>query len=798
MFRNYFLIAWRAALRDKSYTVLNIVGLTIGIACSALIFLFVFDELTYDRSHEKSANLYRLNAAYHLPNNGGFEQWAASGSAVAEILTKDFPEVKQAVRVRKLADIMMQKASSDERFYETVFAADSNFFDVFTFHFLAGNPQNALLDQHSIVVTERMAQKYFSTTDAVGKSIYLPKDSTELKITGVIENYPPNTHLKTDMIISIETLRTAMHAQLDNWWNFSYHTYVELSPGASMKTFEDKVKFVSRKYIPDQEDKSGYKQEFSVIPFSKIHLYSNLRSEIEANSKASYVYIFLIIGIFILVIACINFMNLATARSAKRAKEIGLRKVVGAFRGQLISQFLSEAFIMTSVAVVLAVVICAFAVRLMNDVTGKELEVLTNRNFWPILLIICLFVSVLAGSYPSFFLSAFKPVDTLKGNFKSSSKGNILRKALVIFQFSISIFLIAGTLVVYRHLTFLRNVDLGFNKEKIVFIPARGNSNDFRVLKDEVEKLSGIEDATLSSRVPGKEMGNNVVRIGWDEKATWSDMRFLAVDYDYIENYDLKLVEGRAFDESRPSDEMQAFILNESAVRRLGFNSAKEALGQKLWWQNRKGEVVGVLKDFHFMSANTSIEPFIMVMNTSWSVQFLSVKLEAGDPSRSISQIEKLFHSIVPGQIFEYQFLDEDFDKQYKSEEKFMNVFTFFAVVAIVIAALGLYGLALFMTELKVTELGIRKVLGATEGNLIYLLTSNFLMLVLISFIIAGPLAYYVMNEWLQQFPMRENLNIGLLIFAGVLAFTIALLTVSYQSIKAARANPIKAIRNQT
>jgi putative ABC transport system permease protein len=797
MFRNYLLIAWRAALRDKSYAVLNIVGLTIGIACSTLIFLFVFDELTYDRSHKKSANLYRLNAAYHLPNNGGFEQWAVSGSAVGEILTKDFPEVTQAVRVRKLTDLMMQKPSSDERFYETVFAADSNFFDVFSFHFLAGNSQKALLDQHSVVVTERIAQKYFGTTDAIGKSIYLPQDSSELKVTGVIENYPSNTHLKTDMIISIETLRTAMHAQLGNWWNFTYYTYVELSPGASMKTFEDKVKFVSRKYIADQEDKSGYKQEFSVIPFTKIHLYSNLRSEVEANSKASYVYIFLTIGIFILIIACINFMNLATARSAKRAKEIGLRKVVGAFRGQLISQFLSEAFIMTAVAVLLAIVVCAFAVRFMNNVTGKELDVLTNRNFWPILFIICLFVSVLAGSYPSFFLSAFKPVDTLKGNFKSSAKGNVLRKTLVIFQFSISIFLIAGTLVVYRHLAFLRNIDLGFNKEKIMFIPARGNSHDFGVLKDEVEKLSGVEGTTLSSKVPGKEMGNNVVRIGWDDKAAWSDMRFLAVDYDYISNYDLKLVEGRAFDESRPSDESQSFILNESAVRRLGFNSAKDALGQKLWWQNRKGEVIGVVKDFHFMSANTSIEPFIMLMNTSWSVQFLSIKLEAGNPLKSISQIENLFHRIVPGQIFEYQFLDEDFDKQYKNEEKFMNIFTFFAIVAIVIAALGLYGLALFMTELKVREMGIRKVLGATEGNLIYLLTSNFLMLVLISFIIAGPLAFYVMNEWLQQFPMRENLNIGLLIFAGVLAFTIALLTVSYQSIKAARANPIKAIQNQ-
>jgi putative ABC transport system permease protein len=796
MFRNYFLIAWRAALRDRSYTILNIVGLTIGIACSALIFLFVFDELTYDHNHEKSKNIYRLNAAYHLPNSGGFEQWAASGSAVGEILTKDFPEVKQVVRVRRLTDVMMEKVSSDQRYYETVFAADSNFFEVFTYHFLAGNPKEALIDQHSIVITERIAQKYFGTTDAVGKSIVLPQDSSELKVTGVIENYPSNTHLKTDMIISIETLRTAMHAQLNNWWNFSYHTYVELTPGASMKNFEDKVRFVSRKYIADQEDKSGYKQEFSVIPFNKIHLYSNLRSEIEANSKASYVYIFLIIGIFILVIGCINFMNLATARSAKRAKEIGLRKVVGAFRTQLIGQFLSEAFVMTSVAIIIAIVVCVFAVRLMNDVTGKELDVLTNRNFYTILLTICIFVSVLAGSYPSFFLSAFKPVETLKGNFKSSTKGNILRKALVIFQFSISIFLIAGTLIVYRHLGYLRNIDLGFSREKMLFIPMRGVATDFKILKDEVEKLSGIEAATLSSRVPGKEMGNNVVRKGWDEKAAWSDMRFLTVDHDYIKNYDLKLLEGRAFDESRPSDE-SAFVLNESAVRRLGFDNPKDAIMQKLWWQNRKGEVIGVVKDFHFMSANTSIEPFIMVMNTSWSVQFLSVKLEAGNPSKSISEIESIYRNLNPGQIFEYHFLDEDFDQQYKTEEKFMKVFTFFAVVAIVIAALGLYGLALFMTELKVRELGIRKVLGATEGSLIYLLTSNFLMLVTISFLIAGPLAYYVMNEWLQQFPMRENINIGLLLMAGFLAFTIALLTVSYQSVKAARANPIKAIQNQ-
>lgn len=800
MLRHYFLIALRGFRKHLSYSLLNVFGLSLGITCALIIFLFVYDELQYDLHHQKSAHIYRLNAAYHLPNNGGFEQYAVAGPAIGEILAKDYPEIKEVVRFHRMQDVVVETEGTGDRVYETFFAADSNVFRVFTFPFLVGQPERSLLDPNTVVITRRMAMKYFNREDVVGERLHLPQDSIDLKITGVISNYPSNTHLKIDFFISMETYRTIHHVFMQNWWNYSFATYLELVPGANASALAEKIQFISRQYIKDQEDGSGYRQEYSLTPFSRIHLYSNLRSEWEANSRASYVYIFLAIGIFILIIACINFMNLATARSALRAKEIGMRKVSGALRHQLIAQFFGEALFVTLLAVLVACLAVALLLPYVNTFSGKQLELLSNEFFGWALVSVTLFVAVLAGSYPSIFLSAFRPVETIKGSFKNSAKGNGLRKALVVFQFGISVFLIAGTLVVTNQLAFIRTMNLGFNKDQIVVIPTRlggQSSEQFNVVREEVVKLAGVKGATLSSRVPGKELGNNVVRLGWDDNAAWSDMRFLAVDHHFIDTYALELVAGRSFDEKFPSDVNEAFLVNESGMRRLGFKSPQEAIGQKLKWQDRNGYVIGVLKDFHFMSTNVAIEPFLVVMNKPWSLGYLSVKLSSDQIGTTINQLESLYTELLPGRIFEFSFLDQDFDRQYSSEENFSKLVSTFAVIAIAIACLGLYGLAMFMGEVRNKEVGIRKVLGASERSLLVLLTSDFMKLVAIACALAGPLVYWALGEWLTSFPYRQSINPLLLLLAGLMAFAVALITISFQAIKAARTNPVKTIARE-
>jgi putative ABC transport system permease protein len=454
---------------------------------------------------------------------------------------------------------------------------------------------------------------------------------------------------------------------------------------------------------------------------------------------------------------------------------------------------------MAVTAMLLSILLSALLLPYLNDVTGKALtlEVASNPFLWMTVGAIVLFVGLLAGSYPSLFLSGFKPTETLKGSFSTSSRGNVLRKSLVVFQFTISIMLITGTIIVFKHLTYLRNINLGFDKEQTVVIPTRSVNNalqDYTVLRDELKQEPGILGASVSYRIPGKEMGNNVVRIGWDDDAAWSDMRFVAVDEDFVSLYDIDVIEGRSFSREFPADENESFLLNESGMRRLGWTNPKVAVGQKLRWQNRKGYVVGIVNDFHFMSANVPVEPFIMVMNTNWSSAYLSVKISAGDPATRLDAIRARFESVLPDRIFEYFFLDDDFDQQYHAEERFLKVFTFFAVIAILIACLGLYGLAMFTAEQKFKEIGIRKVLGASSGSIVYLQVRDFIMLVSIAFLLSVPLSYFGMTKWLQTFPERENISPLIFVGSGVLSMIIAWITVSYQSIKASLINPVESI----
>ncbi len=494
-------------------------------------------------------------------------------------------------------------------------------------------------------------------------------------------------------------------------------------------------------------------------------------------------------------------MNLSTARSALRAREIGVRKVSGALRSHLVGQFMSEAILTVLISLVISLLVVWIGLGYINSFTGKSLQLNFLAEPWmPLSLLgIGLVVGLLSGSYPAFFLSGFKPSETLKGNFKSSAKGGALRKLLVVVQFTISIVLICGTVVIFKQLDYMKSKDLGFDESQVITIPTRYTNTarqDFETLRDILANESGILEVSLSSRVPGQQMSNNVVRKGWDDDADWSDMRYISTDEKFLELYDIELLAGRNFKEDMGTDPQEAFIMNESGLNRLGWTNPEEALGENLRWQNRRGKLVGVLSDFHFMSPNQEIEPFLMVMNGEFTPGYLSVKFQSNDASVALNTIENAFIQVMPNKVFEYEFLDEQFAMQYEADQQFMTVVTFFSILAILVACLGLLGLASFIAQLKFKEIGIRKVLGASSGQLIVLLNREFTVLIVIAMVIAIPLAWYLSDSWIQSFPYRTALNWWVFLIGGLMAMLVAWLTVAYQSYKASNINPVNAIRD--
>lgn len=800
MIRHYLIVAFRNLFKNPVYSFINIFGLSVGMACAIAIFLYVQDELTYDTNHENAENIYRLSCTYYLPNDAGQEDNATMGAGVAQHLVNDYPEILQSVRFRRHQNRIVQQSDGTE-YYETIYLADSNVFQLFTFPLIDGDASTALDEPFEIVLSREYAIKYFNRLDVVGEQLYFPEDSISFTVTGVLADIPQNTHLRFDMLASFQTLYET-ERYVEGWWNFGTYTYVELNPLSDPYEVGEKIKRISRNYIADQEESSGYYQEYFLQNLKEIHLNSDLRRELEANSKEAYVYIFSIIGLFILLIACINFMNLATARSTKRAKEIAIRKVSGAERQHLIAQFLGESILMSIIALIISVVFIFFILDAINDFTGKSLSIV-GQSSWVILggiLFFGLFIGVAAGGYPALFLSSFHPSSVLKGSIYSTARGNVLRKLLVVFQFTISVFLIGGTFATNSQLKFMRNMSLGFDKEQTIYIPTRHTNTarqEFRALKNALDNESSIMATSLSSRIPGEEMGNNVVRLGWTDDAEWSDMRYIAVDHDFIPLYDLKLTAGRAFDENRPSDVNEAFILNESGAARLGWTNPEEAIGKELGWQRRKGKVIGVLNDFHFMSANQSIEPFIVVMNGERTPGYISIKVNGDDFQESIKIVQSIFASIMPNKLFEYSFLDEDFDRQYEAEERLMSLFSIFSTIAILIACLGLYGLASFIAEVKYKEIGVRKVLGASTLQLVFMLNKEFTILVGIAMVIATPLGYLAADSWIQSFPYQTDLNFFIFLVAGLVTLAVSWITVSYQSYKAASINPVKSIASE-
>ena len=798
MLKNYLKIAVRNLIKHRTYSLINILGLAVGMTACLLIVMYVWDELSYEDQHTNADRIYRLDCKYFLPKNGGSESYAVTGPGVAPIIAPDYPEIQSVVRIRPEQDNVIQKPNSSETFYETLVFADSALFDVFTLPLAYGEAHSALNAPYTMVVSKAMALKYFGRENVVGETLVLPKDSIRFAIMGVLKDPAKPSHLHYDFIASFSTLRS-LHFRMDGWWNFNTYTFILLKPETDIVSFAEKMKGISHRYIPKQEEMSGYTQEYSLINLKNIHLDSHLRNEFSSNGKRVYVYTFFGIGILILMIACINFMNLSTARSLIRAKEVGVRKVVGAFRSQLIRQFLTESVVITFFALILCLILSELSLPWLNDLTDKHLtlNIIQNPMAMATILMIVTITGVGAGMYPALFLSSFAPLSVLK-SFRSSSKGALLRKSLVTFQFAVSIGLISGILLVHRQIQFMRQAELGFSKDQVVVIPMhddRSVLSRYQSFQNELEKMPEVIKTSLASKVPGKEMGNNVVRLGWDDKAPWNDMRFLSVDYDYLKLYDLKLAEGRWFDKQFTTDENEAFVINESAVSRLGFTSPAQAIGQPLQWQNKKGRVVGVLKDFHFMSLQNEIESFIAVMANGHNAEYLSIKISPDNYHGTIERIKAAYQSVFPGRVFEYNFLNEDFDKLYRADDRFNTILFIFTGLAIFVACLGLLGLISFTAQQRTKEIGIRKVMGATASNIVVLICKDFIKLVVLAMMVATPLAYYALNVWLQDFPYRTGMAVWIFPLAGLIAVVLAFFTVSFQAMKAAAANPVEALK---
>ncbi|MDN5200156.1 ABC transporter permease [Fulvivirgaceae bacterium BMA10] len=811
MFRNFLKTAIRNLAKHKFYSFINITGLAIGIACCMIIVIFVQHELSYDKHHKKADRIYRV--ASDIEFGGNHFRLAVAPAPMAEALKNDFPEVEEVVRFRSRGTYLVKR--TEENFKENnVIFADASVFDVFTLPMLYGEPSSALVEPNTVVITKSMAKKYFDKEDVVGETLIFD-DELECKITGVIEDMPSNGHFHFNFLLSMENLDESKN---QIWLSNNFQTYVTLNEGTTPKQLEEKFPLMIEKYVGPQAKnvldidfeqflEAGNSLYYYLQPLTDIHLHSDLTAELEANGSIIYVYIFSSIAFFILVIACINFMNLSTARSANRAKEVGVRKAMGSYKSQLVRQFLTESMVMSVLALLLAIVLVEFALPFFNDIAGRELksDYFETGTITVTVIFITLFVGLISGAYPAFFLSAFNPANVLKGRLQSGIKSGTLRSVLVVFQFSISIILIIGTVVIFNQLNYIQGKKLGFNKEQVLVVhDAYALGDQLNSFKNEIENHHEILSSTVSGFLPVANTNRSDMSF-WPEGAMNEDnsvsMQTWNVDHDYIQTLGMEIVLGRNFSEDILSDS-NAVIINETAAKNLGYENplnhtiqSPNVLEDGNPDPNNKHvyKIIGVVKNFHFESLRDNIGALGFFLKRSRS--FISVRFETEDVGTTLKTIEAKWKEIAPGQPFSYSFLDQRFNQIYESENRLGKIFTIFASLAIFIACLGLFGLASFTSEQRTKEIGIRKVLGATVWDVILLLSKEFSKLVLIAFALALPAAYFLKNWLLQDYAFKTNIGIGTFIFVGMFSFLMAWLTMSYQSIKAARINPTESLK---
>ncbi|MBV4359506.1 ABC transporter permease [Pinibacter aurantiacus] len=793
MIKNYLKIAFRNLWRHRVFSFINILGLTVGMTACFLIFLYVKFELSYDKFNSKAANIYRLNTDIKTPSetiNTSVTAWP-----FAPNIKREFPEVETFTRVNN-GSFLVRKGDAKFQEDNTLFA-DSTFFDVFDIKMLKGDPKKALKDMFSIVFTEDAAKKYFGNEDPIGKQVLLTGDGIPSTVTGIIQNIPENSILKGDMLVSMSTLTQHLNKGLDQQWgNFGATSFLLLKPGVDPRAMEKKFPdFIERNNGKERKESQMF-YTFTLEPLKDIYLLSTRDGNKLGNMNN--VDIFSIIAVFILLIACINFINLTTARSSERAKEVGIRKVVGAAKSQVARQFIGESVILCIIAFLLTVLLSVLLLPLFNKLAGKVVShgIFTNWQYLLLLFSAAIGIGVLAGAYPALILSSFKPVVVLKGRFATGTKGILLRKGLVIAQFSISVVLIIATLVVYSQMSYMRKRDLGFSKDQMLVVSTQGDPARF-ALKNAVNSLPNVKSTALSSSVPGS--GNpgaysEIENKKGDLQIANLDLYF--VDWNYIPQYKIKMVAGRSFSKDFGTDTTQAMVVNESVTKLLGYSSPQEAVGRKFKQWGREGKIIGVMQDFHFRSLQQPIKPLTMRIEPD-GCDLLSVNITGGNVPATLASIEKKWKEMIPNRPFSYFFMDEFFDRQYRGEERFGNLFLNFAILAIFISCLGLLGLASYSTMQRTKEIGVRKVLGASVTNITALLSSDFIKLVLIAIVIASPLAYIGMHKWLEGFAYRTSVSWWVFLLAALTAIFIALFTVSFQAIKAAVANPVKSLRSE-
>ncbi len=804
MLSNYLKIAWRLILRNKVYTAINLLGLAIGIACTVLISLYVLDELSYDRFHEKADRIVRV-VENQSDQEGNVAEMATTFGALAPVLETEFPEWESVSRLFRISPLV--SVNEEKKFQEkSFFFADSTALEVFDFEMRAGDRATALDAPFSLVITETAAKRYFGEENPMGQVLTVRDDEGEndFKITGVLKDIPGNSHIYFEFLASYATLKTTM-PWVNNWHYPPMYTYALLPPNYPPTQAEERLAAFPKKHMRADLAES---RSYELQPLTSIHLNSQREGEISANGDMTYIYVFAAIGFFILLIACINFMNLATARSINRAKEVGMRKAMGAHRGQLVKQFLSESFLMVLLAMGLALGVIALVLPGFNELAGKALEI-SYFSSWQVPVIglgILLFVGLLAGSYPAFFLSGFRPVEVLKG-LAGFQKGGAawLRKGLVIFQFAISCALIVGTTVIYSQMDFIRNKRLGFEKQHLVIIPLRDEKDQTNAesLRRELTQSPHILSAAACSGLPAKggyygfPITPKNARLDSLSMAT----NFLS-DHDYVKTMGMEIIAGRDFSEDFSTDASEAFLINEAAAKKLGWDDPiNQELTTVYHYKGRvvkTGKVIGVVKDFHQHSLHKEVDPVIMhISGATYYTNSIAVRISGQNVSDALSFMQDKWQSFNPIRPFEYSFMDEVIDTMYKKEENLGQVAGMFALLTVFIACLGLFGLAAFTTEQRLREIGIRKVLGASTGSIIRLLTSDFLKLVMVAFVLGIPLAYFMMDSWLSGFAYHVQIGVGIFVVAGAISLLIAFLTVSTQALKAARTNPADTLRSE-
>jgi len=792
MFGNYLKIAVRNIIKHKGASFLNVMGLSIGIAACILIFLYVQFELSYDRYHKNGERVFRIGQEIAYLN----ARTVATSAPLAEALVTEFPEIESAARLRNI-DESIVRLDYKGFLEKKMFWADPQVFDLFSFNFLRGDPKESLIDPFSVVISERTARKYFDREDPIGKVLTcnIRARDLEMVVTGVYRNMPPNSHFSADLMVPFETQEKIFKGILV-WGNNAYNTYVLLHQDADPKILE--TKFASTDFA---KYAGGYSlHDYFLQPMMDIHLRSQFSQEMEANGDIKTVMLFSFIALLILIIACINAMNLATARAAFRVKEVGLRKVVGAQRSQIIRQFLGESLVFTILAFIAALAIVLIVLPAFGTFVERQIQFhpFSNLPLIGMLMALIFVTGVLSGGYPAFALSSFRPVSLFRKTGSLRTKGLSLRNILVVFQFTVSIVLIICTLVAHNQLHLLRNRDMGYNREHIVVLPildARLDAN-IETIRTELKRNPNIPHASSSS-----SLLNNVrtrLDADWPGRTKEKKLSFYTVDTDheFIDLYDMKIVAGRNFSPDFPSDQNGVFLINETGRKALGWD---DPIGKELRLiGNRRGSIVGVVSDFHIQSMSQPIGLLALYLkpNTqNWHRRYLTIKIRPENIPGTLNDIKKTLNRFAPGYPFEYSFFDDVFDQTFRADQKMGSLFRTFALIAILIACLGLFGLSSFSTEQRTKEIGIRKVLGASVPGIIVLLGREFLKWVLLANLIAWPIGYFVMNKWLENFVYRTRLSVGIFLLSSLLALMIAAITVGFQTLRSAAANPIVSLR---